>query len=88
MFEKKAQIELAIIKGLVISLFIIGGFILYESVEAKMPNGDSIICNWNCQDATWGDCIDGLSYRDVSLCLPSDGKCFDSEPLPTDTMNC
>lgn len=88
MKKKKAQFELAIIKGLVLALVVIGGFLIYETMQATTPKGDIIKCKWDCSNAEWSPCIDGYSYRNIDLCIPNNPECLNSEPKPTNKAYC
>ena len=86
--NKKAQMELAIIKGLIIALAVVGGFLIYETIIATTPSGTTLECKWDCSNAKWGTCLEGYSYRDVNLCIPADPRCINSEPKPPNKIKC
>jgi len=88
MKNKKAQIDLAIIKGLALALAVIGGFLIYEIIQATTTEGKIINCKWDCSNAKWGACIDGYSYRDINLCIPKSIGCLNTEPKPPNIMAC
>tara|TARA_Y100000310_G_C20294919_1_gene628902 strand:- start:244 stop:513 length:270 start_codon:yes stop_codon:yes gene_type:complete len=88
MENKKAQVELAVIKGIAIALAIVSGFLIYETIQAVTPEGTFIKCNWDCSKAEWSPCIQGYSYRDVNLCEVNNIKCLESEPKPPNEMFC
>ncbi|MEK6900563.1 MAG: hypothetical protein AABX05_05545 [Nanoarchaeota archaeon] len=85
---KRGQIELAIVKGLALALVVIGGFLIYETIIAKTPEGLDIECKWDCTDADWSECFNGYSYRDINLCVPNNLVCLDSQPKPINVKNC
>ena len=88
MLNKKGQIEIAIMKGIAIALIILGGVLIYETITATTPEGIIIKCNWDCSNAKWTNCINGIMYRDTSLCVPKDTRCQNSNPLTPSTKLC
>lgn len=88
MTGRKAQVEFAIIKGLAIALVVVGGLLIYETITAKTSEGITISCRWDCSEAKWSECANGYAYRDVSLCIPKDDRCLNSQPLPSSKAQC
>ena len=80
--------ELAIIKGLIIALALVGSFFIYETIQAKTPSGQNIECNWDCSNANWSECTEGYVFRNTSLCTVDNEKCLVSEPRPSDKKLC
>jgi len=85
---KRGQMELAIVKGLIIALAVIGGFFIYETIQATTPDGNNIECKWDCSNAVWGTCINGYSIRDTSFCTIDNEACRVSEPKPDTKKKC
>jgi len=85
---KKAQMEIALLKGLFMALLVVGGFFIYEKIQATTPSGDSIECKWDCSIAEWSPCVEGYKYRDISLCTVGESNCWESEPKPNATIKC
>ena len=86
--NKKGQMEIAIIKGLILALAVVGGFLIYETIQAKTFSGQQIECKWDCSKVSWSNCIDGYSYRDLTLCKVNNPRCFESQPRPNSKANC
>jgi|TARA_B100001971_G_C18057636_1_gene466184 hypothetical protein len=88
MKQKRAQIELIVLKGFAIALLLVGSFLVAETIFAKTPSGDSIKCSWDCSDAIWSDCVNSYSYRDINLCEPNKKVCWTSNPKPSSKIQC
>jgi len=90
MRNKKAQIELALMKGIVLALVVIGSLYIIEKITGTTDDGEKIVCEWSCEDASWSECVNGMQYRDIGVCnsqqncrcVPSDDDCFRSDAKP------
>jgi len=96
MQNKKAQLEFAIMKGLLLALVVLGGFYIYEKISGLTDKGEPIVCEWNCENVRWSNCVDGYQYREVGKCtcqddckcIPNDSRCFNSNAKPSTQKNC
>lgn len=86
--NKKAQMELAIIKGLALALAVVGGFLIYETIEATTSSGQEIECKWDCSEVEWSPCTDGFMYRDITECKVDKKTCWESNPKPISKTKC
>ena len=84
----KGQIELAFIKGLALALAVVGGFLIYETITATTPSGNTLECKWDCSNVEWTPCIEGYMKMDINQCKVNDPTCYESEPKPIHLIKC
>jgi len=86
--NKKAQMEIAIIKGILLALLVVSGFYAIEKISGNTNSGDPIVCEWNCEGASWSICNNGKQFRDISKCVPNDERCLRSNAKPINNRDC
>jgi len=86
--NKKGQLELALMKGIILSLAILSAFFIYEVVNGETLEGDEIECKWDCSNVGWSNCIEGSMYRDISKCIPDKDDCYSSDAKPIEKIIC